>query len=314
MSGFNVRDVLSDLTASLTGALSQGVNNSENQGDNVTNAMLPGMSGTETPVMRVVNGLTTAFTALNNVMDPTGSFDEINGTSRGRNSRATALSALKPLTLEEVRNINKDDPLVCPICYDNLAEYTEVTDEETRANSSGSHSGTSSDATDTVISPFPGYDPSDPCIMFPAIETATYVNSYILGTEPELQRQETTSEPAADHYAAQIPECKHIFGYSCIVEWFQNNTTCPLCRRQVISEDTNSSGVNININTNTNTNNNNNRNTPMFFYEQAITESYVPIDWTCPPSTGMQMLDPPLTMPVPGVGSSSGPRTGRDPE
>ncbi|TID30065.1 hypothetical protein CANINC_001351 [Pichia inconspicua] len=305
MSGFNVRNVLLDLSASLTGRQPQSTtNNNENIGDTVTNAMLPGMAGAPAPVMRVVNGITSAFSAFNNVMETAAAFNGTEGTHSGRNTRVAAIKALKPLTHEEVRNINKDDPLICSICYDNLAEYKGDIEGE---KIDSSHKP-SNDVTAPVISPFPGYDPSDPSIMFPAIETATYVSNYILGTEPELQKQDEPSEPALDHYATQIPECGHIFGYSCIVEWFQNNTTCPLCRREVIKDDDNITPIDDDILANPASN------SPMFFYDQAITESYVPIDWTCPPSSGMQILDPPLTMPVPGIGSSTGPRTGRDPE
>ncbi|ONH72213.1 hypothetical protein BOH78_3961 [Pichia kudriavzevii] len=52
-----------------------------------------------------------------------------------------------------------------------------------------------------------------------------------------------------------------------------------------------------------------------YMYKRAITETYVPVDWTCPLGRGeIRLSDPPLTMPVPGIGMSSGQRTGRDPD
>ncbi|CAK9437555.1 uncharacterized protein LODBEIA_P19330 [Lodderomyces beijingensis] len=35
------------------------------------------------------------------------------------------------------------------------------------------------------------------------------------------------------HMAVKMPECEHIFGLSCIVEWLKANVSCPLCRREV---------------------------------------------------------------------------------
>jgi len=35
------------------------------------------------------------------------------------------------------------------------------------------------------------------------------------------------------HVAVKIPKCGHVFGKSCVVEWFKNNVSCPLCREEV---------------------------------------------------------------------------------
>ncbi|KAL3829309.1 hypothetical protein ACJIZ3_018111 [Penstemon smallii] len=34
----------------------------------------------------------------------------------------------------------------------------------------------------------------------------------------------------------QVPSCKHTFHVECIRHWLQNNTTCPLCRVPVVSD------------------------------------------------------------------------------
>lgn len=133
-------------------------------------------------------------------------------------------------------------------------------------------------STDLAPSGIEGYETTDPPIFLPVVETATYVTTADF------------CDPNADHYAVRLP-CNHIFGNSCIREWLKNNVSCPLCRREVEEK----------------------RKT--YMYKRAITETYVPVDWTCPLGRGeIRLSDPPLTMPVPGIGMSSGQRTGRDPD
>lgn len=37
----------------------------------------------------------------------------------------------------------------------------------------------------------------------------------------------------AGHIPVRMPNCNHIFGKSCIIEWLKNNVSCPLCRKEV---------------------------------------------------------------------------------
>lgn len=40
------------------------------------------------------------------------------------------------------------------------------------------------------------------------------------------------------HIAVKMPNCNHIFGKLCIIEWLKNNVSCPLCREEVEASNT----------------------------------------------------------------------------
>ena len=60
----------------------------------------------------------------------------------------------------------------------------------------------------------------------------------------------------------KIKNCNHYFHLSCANTWFNNNTTCPLCRQSIIPEanDNGNDNGNDNDNANDNANDNNNDN------------------------------------------------------
>ncbi|KAG4999083.1 hypothetical protein JHK87_020155 [Glycine soja] len=45
----------------------------------------------------------------------------------------------------------------------------------------------------------------------------------------------TSTDPQTAYpYSTQIPYCNHVFHISCICNWLQSNSTCPLCRCSII--------------------------------------------------------------------------------
>lgn len=50
----------------------------------------------------------------------------------------------------------------------------------------------------------------------------------------EKEREQKQKELQMEgHIAVKMPNCKHVFGKSCIIEWLKNNVSCPLCREEV---------------------------------------------------------------------------------
>ncbi|TGO56008.1 hypothetical protein BOTNAR_0232g00160 [Botryotinia narcissicola] len=48
-------------------------------------------------------------------------------------------------------------------------------------------------------------------------------------------RTSFTMKPDTDnsHTACAVPKCLHVFGRYCIIQWFMDSSTCPLCRSEV---------------------------------------------------------------------------------
>lgn len=295
-------------------------------GDTIANVFQAGGAGQGTPdIAAIVNNV---VQSLNNaVVDPHASH---------RRATQRALDALKPLHLDEIPAEARSSN--CPICYEPYVEYkSESENDQPPAAAAAAtvaaepRQQETSPADEILVGPWKGYDLTDPSISFPAIETATYQHTYALATEPDLgldteinastPTATTTPDAATDshpidndredqdiHYAVKLPQCNHIFGRPCIVEWLQSNVSCPLCRREIVPELTEDTRTTLQP-----TANGTLPNERTYVYDTAITETYVPVDWTAPLSAGYILSDPPLTLPVVGVGMSSGRRTGRDP-
>lgn len=50
--------------------------------------------------------------------------------------------------------------------------------------------------------------------------------------ETEKSEKKGTRDPGHEHYPIAL-KCNHVFGASCLREWFKTNSTCPLCREKL---------------------------------------------------------------------------------
>mmetsp|Transcript_8468 Transcript_8468/g.10330 ORF Transcript_8468/g.10330 Transcript_8468/m.10330 type:complete len:438 (-) Transcript_8468:214-1527(-) len=51
--------------------------------------------------------------------------------------------------------------------------------------------------------------------------------------EMKEQKQDTDKKEEVSHIPVKMPNCDHVFGKSCIIEWLKGNVSCPLCRVEV---------------------------------------------------------------------------------
>ncbi|RLV91550.1 Sporulation-specific protein 2 [Spathaspora sp. JA1] len=116
------------------------------------------------------------------------------------------------------------------------------------------------------------------------------------------------------HIAVKMPECGHIFGLSCIVEWLKSNVSCPLCRKEVEAKINDPKADSIstiktlhNFNSEESVSDHiNNHSTDVFNpyrrpYNPAvtpITDSHLPQNWVTPyTQTKVNVTDPDLVLP-----------------
>ncbi|KAG7663958.1 uncharacterized protein J8A68_002519 [[Candida] subhashii] len=177
----------------------------------------------------------------------------------------------------------------------------------------------------------------DPAMFFPTDYTGSHYSRFpqcnlstlqkvtLEDQFPDYEDQDKIKEDKDDrikqfkkdgHIAVKMPECDHIFGMSCIVEWLKSNVSCPLCRKEVDAKDE-SPAIKKETRLNQITRSNfNNRDAALFHIRKhstdvfnpfkrpfnpsitPVTDSYMPQDWVTPSTQSrVRVRDPEIVVP-----------------
>lgn len=151
----------------------------------------------------------------------------------------------------------------CPICYDPYERKTETTSSEEKSKKK--RKLTDKQYADLVseeeliasklnLAPTLNTQFNDPSLFFPSDEGSVNYSrfpirnlstledvspaDYFPGLDEEgntVRQRYKKHKSLQDegHIPVKMPQCDHIFGKTCVVEWLKNSVSCPLCRKEV---------------------------------------------------------------------------------
>lgn len=176
-----------------------------------------------------------------------------------------AINSLRELDLSSVSDPN------CPICFDPYQAGNEKESKNVKEENSNNTEGSSNifrhlrDQNAAICENLNNFyninniqsmehaqQFNDPSLFFPVDEGAL-INSRFPSrnlstlenarpdqilpgyTEEEKmeESQDKEKEEEVSHMPVKMPNCDHVFGRSCIIEWLKGNVSCPLCRVEV---------------------------------------------------------------------------------
>ncbi|GMM35102.1 ubiquitin-protein ligase [Saccharomycopsis crataegensis] len=166
----------------------------------------------------------------------------VNEPKKKKHASQRALDSLKAVDLSELSEADR----LCPICFDHFEglKHGKRNDNDGSKENIDDHfmiidsDEENEDSDDEAMF----MDAEDPGVMLPASITGQQHSTYRIEDDPvyrsvqSKKEKEKKDEVPENHVAVRMP-CNHVFGESCIREWLKKEVTCPLCRKEVESDE-----------------------------------------------------------------------------
>lgn len=227
--------------------MSENANNASGGNTGGGNNASPRQSQFQSFVVYTNNGdANGGLPVLNN---PLGQFFNVERFHKKKqHTQADIMKTLKPVTKDDVESFPTD----CPICllpFDTTENITEEDKQRQAAEKKQLEEEDESVGASEDIPLVPFADPNgDGFITYHGLRKS------------EDKFLEDDDEDEDEHSPQQIKTCKHIFGKSCIAKWLETNSTCPMCRRDIMEDTEEDNGDSMT-------------------YPIALTEFFVPVTW-----------------------------------
>lgn len=140
-----------------------------------------------------------------------------------RKSAGVSKEVFEKLEVKKVKDL-KENELECPICYDSYIDKVEPNAKKRKLSQSDRQNATDGDG-DVENMPKRAKSNSGDIVSTPIDGTPE-------GETSDSRVEDVKSEDKYGHYPVVL-KCGHIFGASCLSEWFKTNSSCPLCREKL---------------------------------------------------------------------------------